>query len=1225
MAKGTSGFKVANKRNNLNEAKFDMKGVFLEAPTVSEESNVRRKQIAYQNKLDQDSEMQMQIARKQNEVSGIERAQAANPQGAEDYRVRGRRTRLELQKLNQDYGNLMENLMDDVHGGTNSNPDTMGDMGSPIIEAAPVEVPTITPQRKYTTPEEADANYAEGFKTDPLDVQKLGTGPAANLGGGETNVGPAALLNAILSRPEENRTKAEWDILADLGPSEFDSAAAADRETVDDDTDTPLRPGAINKVKIGYQQKMHLMTDSHAMGRRVQELMDQFTYDGAMDPNRRAEMLQRIDDGTFEPQTVADFVEGMLATHEELARRGAPSALSDIALHSMLYTVREAFKKKGTPDDTRGREIAIKNSDLAPSQSEEEANRVVVKAHEVRTMGNLMLGAMGIKPDTNNMSSTIAGTIARDIVVRAFPNLFVKDNKGNLTVSADGLRVADAMLPMTQTLIPQTKTQVRFKKKPSMSRLIRPRSGSKKFVSVGKDQYGNDIRNEGDVEYGNYDLINQTIDILDNTGFSVSQEFAGVVDILVQSVDETTGGTNIDKLIGTGKEDTGQLNSRSGERKVKDPKTGRDVIDPATGEPKMEWFAGDRVKDVIFNDNMDWIKAMGSSVFYYDHFLGDNNRFYIEQFTGNYHSHKIVRAALQSDVIEMYDTSNESELNELKAGIVKKFGYNVGVAEAVRIFDGNAKDWSRMILSARENGKAVIDLAAKEDGWSSISAMVEATKLHEHLDGIKNGTRVNSIYSSKFLTHVDGTGNGLAHNALQSGDFKTASLTNINPFFNAPEGEARMKWDEALPLNNDVYNFTGEGMRAQIDQNSDASSMFIQKAVVALGLDDKKNMRQFSKSPLMIFQYGAGRALIRKIVRENILMMIEDDPATASAFNQIVLDMGGNSLSQLEIAQAIKDGKFVDTKAFKDADYIIERMGDMMVASVETQFPMLKELSSILSSMANAAALHSPPIDLSVITVGGHRLNFGHTNWEADRVRSFIDQSSGLDFTPAQKILYPQGSTVYLTNSMTGKKVKMKNLNGGKEPNPFYNPKFRDHPVKNPKYVPIGSIKAATQAAVLMTHSLDGINVARSLNAFNKKKDHMSIAQIFDGFLVSPKQAREFSAQLNKDFLDIHLDRGGPLRSTGNTLKDLENIDNYVEGLQNYDFLTNNPNNSNVLLLYRAMARAGFQWDLYKGSGLMDKIKKFEKKRKAFRKEFVSSLTKNSEVNYDAVKQFFWD
>jgi hypothetical protein len=201
----------------------------------------------------------------------------------------------------------------------------------------------------------------------------------------------------------------------------------------------------------------------------------------------------------------------------------------------------------------------------------------------------------------------------------------------------------------------------------------------------------------------------------------------------------------------------------------------------------------------------------------------------------------------------------------------------------------------------------------------------------------------------------------------------------------------------------------------------------------------------------------------------------------------------------------------------------------------------------------------------------------------------------------------------------------MKSITGAKEPNPYYNPEFKESPIFNPKYIPIGSIKAATQAAVLMTHSLDGINVARSLGAFSKKKDHMSIAQIFDGFLVSPKQAREFAAQLNKDFLDIHLDKGGPLRSTGDMFKDLQNIDNYVEGVQNYDFLTNNPNNSNVLLLYRAMARAGFRWDLYRGNGLMDKIKKFEKKRKAFRKEFVRSITKDSDVNYKSVKQFFWD
>ena len=57
-----------------------------------------------------------------------------------------------------------------------------------------------------------------------------------------------------------------------------------------------------------------------------------------------------------------------------------------------------------------------------------------------------------------------------------------------------------------------------------------------------------------------------------------------------------------------------------------------------------------------------------------------------------------------------------------------------------------------------------------------------------------------------------------------------------------------------------------------MDGNSNESSPFIRQAFTALGLNDKRNMRQFSKAPLMIFQYGAGRALIKRIVKENILI-----------------------------------------------------------------------------------------------------------------------------------------------------------------------------------------------------------------------------------------------------------------------------------------------------------------------------------------------------------------
>ena len=139
-------------------------------------------------------------------------------------------------------------------------------------------------------------------------------------------------------------------------------------------------------------------------------------------------------------------------------------------------------------------------------------------------------------------------------------------------------------------------------------------------------------------------------------------------------------------------------------------------------------------------------------------------------------------------------------------------------------------------------------------------------------------------------------------------------------------------------------------------------------------------------------------------------------------------------------------------------------------------------------------------------------------------------------------------------------------------------------------------------------------------NEKQKKNSHnTSIAQIFDGFLVSPKLARDFAAQLNKDFMDIHLDKGGKHRTTGNDYKDLNNLDNYVPG--NYNFLMNNPNNSNLLLLYRAMARKGFRWDLYKEKGLMGKIIKFEAQRIAYREKFKKDLKQRQA----SVKQFFWD
>ena len=143
-----------------------------------------------------------------------------------------------------------------------------------------------------------------------------------------------------------------------------------------------------------------------------------------------------------------------------------------------------------------------------------------MRAHDHREIGNLILGAMCIAPDGRNVNNSTAGTIANDIVAKVFPDLFYKDSKGNTVVSQEGFNTAERMLPMTQTILPQVKIGVRFKKKTTQSNIQRPRSGDK------------------DTYYGDYDLVNEAIDVMDNQAWTVDQDFIRNVDTLVQSVNE---------------------------------------------------------------------------------------------------------------------------------------------------------------------------------------------------------------------------------------------------------------------------------------------------------------------------------------------------------------------------------------------------------------------------------------------------------------------------------------------------------------------------------------------------------------------------------------------------------------------------------------------------------------------------------------------------------------
>jgi hypothetical protein len=65
-------------------------------------------------------------------------------------------------------------------------------------------------------------------------------------------------------------------------------------------------------------------------------------------------------------------------------------------------------------------------------------------------------------------------------------------------------------------------------------------------------------------------------------------------------------------------------------------------------------------------------------------------------------------------------------------------------------------------------------------------------------------------------------------------------------------------------------------------------------------------------------------------------------------------------------------------------------------------------------------------------------------------------------------------------------------------------------------------LKAATQAAVLITHNLDATNMLEGIMRARAKSKVGSAAQVFDGIFMTPKDARTYSKYLNQEFFRLH-------------------------------------------------------------------------------------------------------
>jgi len=606
--------------------------------------------------------------------------------------------------------------------------------------------------------------------------------------------------------------------------------------------------------------------------------------------------------------------------------------------------------------------------------------------------------------------------------------------------------------------------------------------------------------------------------------------------------------------------------------------TQKHVYDPNSTDPiynrpnVQEAYHGDKLKDMTFqrlmsmvipkDENGDWKRdAQGGQVkfggvFYTDWFLGLNGRFYMKQHIGNFQSSKASRGAIMADEDATY--SSPLEILELKAGVMKKFGgeySTMGVEEAASHFDRNAKVWHGLMYPAGSisqdwsaNSDQILQIANDNEKFLSLSAMREGARLWQLYGVDSNGNRDNNtdvsnianisaktnrgVILSKFFTEVDGVANGTAHNAMQAGSFEAAAATNLNPMIalNSEMFEHKKGRD-----GEDIYELSGEALIQTIKQNGDPVLIDL---FDRLGMD-KATRRDFMKKPVMIFAYGAGQLTIKKSVREGLEELFDSEAVRTNLEEGFKkhLDDGTLILSEKEVA----------------LEWLIDQVGTQVNSAVSTKFDAITQVTRLLSKLASAAVEQG--ITPSLRMPNGNVIIFGlqylsaraiTTSQEdlvvAKRVIARMQKAYDKTVNEGMPDRIQSDARALLETAIAKAAIVKKRLDFNNEPLYVIDTTFHtDARVGNrpngnqyqidPNYYKAhindadmqdAILKAATQAAVLITHNLDATNMLEGIMRARANSKVGSAAQVFDGIFMTPKDARTYSKHLNQEFFRLH-------------------------------------------------------------------------------------------------------
>jgi len=801
-------------------------------------------------------------------------------------------------------------------------------------------------------------------------------------------------------------------------------------------------------------------------------------------------------------EDMAHFVNKFVASYASLAEHDIDvgKAWSDIMLHSVL-----AYYK-----GNHWRSV-LRNKDIETGKeldAESEFRGGVAGDQEI---GHMVLSSMGVEKSTNK-EKALAGSLSRNIVTDVFSknvgnNMWEEklfeisaldtDGYKNPRVEAltqHGIQISLRVQDLTSEIVPSSIRDVR----------------TNTITPTLKDAIPRKTRGTKNIEYGNLQQQLENLHIQSNTMFSIHTPTVNVLNAImgnIRAIPLLDGPAYLGiKGDGSAFEDAkGTMGQRKGfhyKRNYKGQllnKNDEVVNDYNLAERVSD--VSDLIKDKAFNNELQWaIEKSKLDGFYYDYFYGLNNRLHVDQTIGNYQHSKLARAFLGAGIESTYNLkgpSSEAQIMMLKAGIMKKFGHSKeNVERAAELFDINIKEFRRMVGDAGGQGGVDLLNMATEEGWASISAIAEAVRFQEAIDSGAN------TYKSGFLTEIDGLTNGFAHSAWQTGDPVLASVANLFSDSDFNRWKNGVKFKDAYELLEEEakdrlrYLWTKEGKQRGFEglTTEITSKAFNERIRTynhnkfrdAIGLiEDASSIlgRKFAKKPVMIFGYGAGAARIEDSVREFMGDVFAQDPALLQ--------------------------RMVDNGIDIEKDFI-QPLGIVMGESVQIRFSSVKQLSSVLSSAADAA--WSQDFELSIPTNNGFRINLG-------RVISEVDEDT--------KTTYTVATGEYRLDKETGEDVPV--MRSGVA---VYNTKknFEAWATEHTQ----SSIKAASQITVMLNHSNDSININRAITKMHKRileRKGMgpdaagnTAAQVFDAIFVTPLQAGEYANELNDTFRRLNVE-----------------------------------------------------------------------------------------------------